>query len=183
MREMTDGIEQYSLISPSKVSLQSFGQTRWITVVRCPLDHESRRRNRFHFVELALQGIVPGIPSLPFAPTSTISVACREGPSWVGEALVTRNAYRSRWREGEAWDTRYDPLQRKLHEVEAISTSTLMIQGTSDDCDPPGLSEGLERHFRGRYERVLLDAVGHFPHREAPAAVATAILRHLRSRD
>ena len=87
MREMTDGIEQYALISPSKVSLQSFGQTRWITVVRCPLDHESRRRNRFHFVELALQGIVPGIPSLPFAPTRTISVACHEGPIRVGEAL------------------------------------------------------------------------------------------------
>src|SRR5438034_11786587 len=101
-------------------------------------------------------------------------------PDW---ALITRNAYRSRWREGEAWDSRYDPLQRKLHEVEAISTPTLMIQGASDYCDPPSLSEGLERHFRGGYERVLLDAVGHFPHREAPAAVATAILRHLGSRD
>jgi pimeloyl-ACP methyl ester carboxylesterase len=97
-------------------------------------------------------------------------------PDW---ALITRNAYRSRWREGEAWDSRYDPLQRKLHEVGAISTPTLMIQGASDYCDPPNLSEGLERHFTGRYERVLLDTVGHFPHREAPAAVATAILRHL----
>src|SRR2546425_5654545 len=86
MREMTDAIEQYALISPSKVSLKSFGQTRWIAVVRCPLDHESRRRNRFHFVELALQGIVPGIPSLPFAPTRTICVPCNEGPIRVGEA-------------------------------------------------------------------------------------------------
>jgi len=88
-------------------------------------------------------------------------------PDW---ALITRNAYRSRWREGDAWDSRYDPLQRKLHEVEVITTPTLMIQGGSDCCDPPSLSEGLERHFSGRYERVLLDAVGHFPHREAPAA-------------
>jgi pimeloyl-ACP methyl ester carboxylesterase len=101
-------------------------------------------------------------------------------PDW---ALVTRNAYRSRWREGEAWDSRYDPLQRKLHEVEAISTPTLMIQGACDYCDPPSLSEGLERHFRGGYERALLDAVGHFPHREAPAAVAAAILPHLGNRD
>ena len=44
MGEMPDGIEQYALISPSKVSLKTFGQTRWMTVVRCPLDHESRRR-------------------------------------------------------------------------------------------------------------------------------------------
>ena len=49
----------------------------------------------------------------------------------------------------------------------------------SPPCDPPSLSEGLETDFSGRYERVLLDAVGHFPHREAPAAVATVIRRHL----
>jgi len=97
-------------------------------------------------------------------------------PDWT---LITRNAYRARWREGEAWDSRYDPLQRKLHEVEALATPTLMIQGACDYCDSPSLSEGLERYFRGVYERLLLDAVGHFPHREAPAAVATAILRHL----
>jgi len=97
-------------------------------------------------------------------------------PDW---ALVTRNAYRSRWREGEAWDSRYDPLQRKLREVTTIATPTFMIQGASDYCDPPNLSEGLEQYFSGRYERVLLDGVGHFPHREAPAAVAGAMLRHL----
>src|SRR6266702_1481053 len=33
MREMPDGIEQYALISPYKVSLKTFGQTRWITGV------------------------------------------------------------------------------------------------------------------------------------------------------
>jgi pimeloyl-ACP methyl ester carboxylesterase len=29
---------------------------------------------------------------------------------------------------------------------------------------------------------VLLDGIGHFPHREAPDAVATAIHRHLATR-
>ena len=97
-------------------------------------------------------------------------------PDW---ALITRNAYRSRWREGEAWDSRYDPLHRRLQDVETISTPTLMIQGTSDACDPPSESEGLERHFAGRYERVLLEGIGHFPHREAVNAVASAVGRHL----
>ena len=50
MGEMADGIEQHALISPAKVSLKAFGQIRWITVVCCPLDHESRRRNRFRRV-------------------------------------------------------------------------------------------------------------------------------------
>lgn len=97
-------------------------------------------------------------------------------PDWVS---ITANAYRSRWLKGEAWDSRYDALQRKLLEVRALSTPTLMIQGEADFCDAPSESEGLEAYFTGRYQRVLLDGIGHFPHREAPDAVATAIHRHL----
>jgi pimeloyl-ACP methyl ester carboxylesterase len=51
-----------------------------------------------------------------------------------------------------------------------------MIQGESDFCDPPRESEGLEQYFSAEYKRLLLPAVGHFPHREAPATVAEAIL-------
>jgi pimeloyl-ACP methyl ester carboxylesterase len=54
-----------------------------------------------------------------------------------------------------------------------------MIQGESDFCDAPSESEGLEAYFTGRYQRVLLDGIGHFPHREAADVVATGILRHL----
>jgi pimeloyl-ACP methyl ester carboxylesterase len=97
-------------------------------------------------------------------------------PDW---AAITLNAYRSRWREGEAWDPRYDDLQRRVAASEAVSTPTLMIQGASDSCDPPSESEGLETCFTAGYERVLLEGVGHFPHREAPNAVATALVRHL----
>jgi pimeloyl-ACP methyl ester carboxylesterase len=97
-------------------------------------------------------------------------------PDWVA---IASNAYPSRWRDGEAWDSRYDPLQRRLGDVGTISTPTLMIQGMSDFCDAPSESEGLEAHFTARYQRVLLDGVGHFPHREAPVDVTAAILRHL----
>jgi pimeloyl-ACP methyl ester carboxylesterase len=51
--------------------------------------------------------------------------------------------------------------------------------GTSDFCDAPSESEGLEAHFTGGYQRFLLDGVGHFPHREAPVDVTAVILRHL----
>jgi pimeloyl-ACP methyl ester carboxylesterase len=53
-----------------------------------------------------------------------------------------------------------------------------MIQGGSDFCDGPKESEGLERFFTGDYSRQVLDGIGHFPHREAAALVAEAILRH-----
>jgi hypothetical protein len=55
-----------------------------------------------------------------------------------------------------------------------------MIQGVSDFCDPPSESDGKEAYFTGRYQRLLLDAIGHFPHREASGEVATSILRHLK---
>jgi pimeloyl-ACP methyl ester carboxylesterase len=85
-------------------------------------------------------------------------------PDWVN---ISVNAYRSRWLKGEAWDSRYDSLQRKLQEVEVLSTPTLIIQGESDFCDPPSESEALETYFTGSYQRVLLEGIGHFPHREA----------------
>jgi pimeloyl-ACP methyl ester carboxylesterase len=54
-----------------------------------------------------------------------------------------------------------------------------MIQGLSDYCDAPGESEGLEAFFTGGYRRIVLENVGHFPHREAPGPVAEAVLHHL----
>src|SRR5882762_1974848 len=96
-------------------------------------------------------------------------------PDW---AAITLNAYRARWLQGEAWDSRYDALQNRLAEVEYLRTPTLMIQGLSDYCDSPNESEGLESFFTGGYRRVVLENVGHFPHREAPALVADAVLDH-----
>lgn len=58
-----------------------------------------------------------------------------------------------------------------------MRTETLSIS-YADLGDPPASSEGLDRHFRN-YERVVLDGVGHFPHREAPAQVAALVRRHL----
>jgi len=94
---------------------------------------------------------------------------------------VTLNAYRARWLSGEAEDSYYDSLQLRLQEVESLSTPTLMIQGGSDYCDDPKESEGQGRSFTGKYERLLLEGVGHFPHRETPKQVAEAIIGWLQA--
>jgi pimeloyl-ACP methyl ester carboxylesterase len=98
---------------------------------------------------------------------------------WVS---ITLNAYRARWRDDEVRDSRYEGGERRLAKVERIATSTLMIQGVNDRCDPPSESEGQERYFAGGYHRLLLEGVGHFPHREAPDTVADAIVNHLREK-
>ena len=98
-------------------------------------------------------------------------------PDWIA---ITLNAYRARWLEGEAWDLRYESLKQRLGKVEKLYTPTLMIQGLADFCAAASESDGLEMHFTSGYRRILLDGVGHFPHREAPDAVAAAILQHLR---
>jgi pimeloyl-ACP methyl ester carboxylesterase len=94
-------------------------------------------------------------------------------------AAITLNGYRSRWLENEVRDPRYNEIQRFLGQSERIYVPTLMIQGGSDFCDPPTESQGLEQFFAAGYERIVIANVGHFPHREAHAAVATAILHHL----
>jgi pimeloyl-ACP methyl ester carboxylesterase len=95
---------------------------------------------------------------------------------------ITLNNYRSRWLKDELRDPRYNEVQAKLSKSERIRVPTLMIQGESDFCDPPSESEGLEGHFTEGYERVVVAEVGHFPHREAPATIAEAIVRWLQLR-
>ena len=97
-------------------------------------------------------------------------------PDW---AEITLNAYRSRYLSGETVDPRYDELQARLRNIVELTVPTLMIQGGSDFCDLPLASEGQEKYFLNGYERIVLNGVGHFPHREAPAEVGDAILRWL----
>jgi pimeloyl-ACP methyl ester carboxylesterase len=103
------------------------------------------------------------------------TAASFENPDWTA---ITLNAYRSRWKE-ESSDPRLASLREKLASVGSLSVPTLMIQGADDRCDPPAESEGQGQYFTGGHRRVLLDGVGHFPAREAPAAVAAVITSYL----
>jgi pimeloyl-ACP methyl ester carboxylesterase len=103
-----------------------------------------------------------------------------DNPDWVA---ITLNGYRRRWRGDEPTDPRYHALSEHLHAIEVIDVPTLMIQGGADLCDEPVSSEGREGNFSTGYRRIVLDGVGHFPPREAPDAVATAVIEHLRDGD
>jgi pimeloyl-ACP methyl ester carboxylesterase len=84
-----------------------------------------------------------------------------------------------RWDEARP-DPRYTELELQQQAVTAISVPTLLIHGAEDRCVAPATSEGKEANFNGEYERRVLPGVGHFPTREAPAAVAELIVEFLR---
>jgi pimeloyl-ACP methyl ester carboxylesterase len=95
-----------------------------------------------------------------------------ENPDW---AAVTLHSYRHRWGLADG-DPAYAALEARLLPTPAIGVPTLVIHGGADGANDPSTSAGRERLFSGRYERRVLDGIGHFPQREAPAAVIDAIL-------
>jgi pimeloyl-ACP methyl ester carboxylesterase len=99
-----------------------------------------------------------------------------ENPDWVP---ITLNAYRRRYRKDEASDPVLKPLYDKLATIEQLDTPTLVIHGGADTCTHPSLSAGQEGFFTAGYRRSVIEGVGHFPHREAPEAVANAVIAHL----
>jgi pimeloyl-ACP methyl ester carboxylesterase len=91
---------------------------------------------------------------------------------------VVLHSYRVRWGLAER-DPRYASVEARLSDNPSLKVPTLVIHGGADPCNDPSTSEGREALFTASYQRVVLDGVGHFPQRESPLAVATAIVRHL----
>jgi pimeloyl-ACP methyl ester carboxylesterase len=100
-----------------------------------------------------------------------------ENPDWVP---ITLNAYRRRWRGDQPSDPALAELYARLATIERIDVPALMIQGGADSCDEPASSEGQDKYFPAGYRRVVIDGAGHFPLREAPDAVADAVIAHLK---
>ncbi|SAK66746.1 alpha/beta hydrolase fold protein [Caballeronia catudaia] len=100
-----------------------------------------------------------------------------DNPDWVP---ITLNAYRRRWRSDQPSDPALGSSYARLATIERIGVPALMIQGGVDFCDEPAGSEGQDGYFTAGYRRVVIDGVGHFPLREAPDAVAAAVIAHLK---
>jgi pimeloyl-ACP methyl ester carboxylesterase len=93
-------------------------------------------------------------------------------------ADVVLHSYRHRWGHAPA-DPYYQADEALLHPAPVLAVPTLVLHGATDLCNRPELSAGKEAFFRGPYRRELLPGVGHFPQREAPQAVAHALLAFL----
>jgi pimeloyl-ACP methyl ester carboxylesterase len=100
-----------------------------------------------------------------------------ENPDFVD---VTLHSYQARWDEAEP-DPRSAELEVKVKATKTLSTPTLYIQGAVDGVNPPEASKEVPSKFDGPFAFITLDGVGHFAPREAPDAVAAALIRHFRS--
>ena len=95
------------------------------------------------------------------------------GQDW---AEIVLHSYRHRWGFAEG-DPAYDDDESCLNPAPVLSVPTLVLHGAVDSCNHPDSSRGREHFFQGRYERQVLDGVGHFPPRESAQQVGEAIVR------
>jgi len=98
-----------------------------------------------------------------------------DNPDW---AAVTIHSYRHRWGLAPS-DPYYAAQEERLRHESVIKVPTLVLHGTEDGANAPQTSEHKEHLFSAPYQRTLLSGVGHFPQREAPDAVASAIVEWL----
>jgi len=98
-----------------------------------------------------------------------------DNPDWVS---ITLHSYRSRW-ENAAPDPRSDWLETKVKATTKLSLPTLFIKGDVDGVTTQDSFAKVPAKFSGPFKMVGLPGVGHFPQREAPAAVADLLVAFL----
>ena len=100
------------------------------------------------------------------------SAASFDNPDFVDVAV---HSYRHRLGAARD-DPRYAQTESLLAGLPKISVPTITLHGAVDGVIPARTSEGHARHFTQRYERRVLDNIGHNVPQEAPLAFAQAIL-------
>ena len=105
------------------------------------------------------------------------SAASFDNPDFVD---VTIQSYRHRYGNAPG-DPALDDIERQLAVRPKIAVPTVALQGEADGVDPPATSASHGAFFTGRYERRVLPRVGHNLPREAPQAVADALLELIRA--
>jgi pimeloyl-ACP methyl ester carboxylesterase len=100
-----------------------------------------------------------------------------DNPDW---ADVVLHSYRHRWNHVPGFAD-YAADDAALNPAPTLALPTLVLHGGADPCNPPASSAGKEAFFSGRYERIVIEGVGHFPQREASQRVAGELLRFVSS--
>jgi pimeloyl-ACP methyl ester carboxylesterase len=89
---------------------------------------------------------------------------------------VVIHSYRHRFGNA-AGDPRYQAMEAQLAAQPRIDVPTIVLHGAADGVIPCHLSESHLKYFGARYERRVLENVGHNPPQEAPRLFADAVLQ------
>ena len=98
-----------------------------------------------------------------------------DNPDW---ADITLHSYRHRWGHAPG-DPRYAGEELQLNPAPVLAVPTLLLHGAVDGVNHPDTSLGKDAFFSGIYKRKLLSGSGHFPQRETPGDVLTALFAFL----
>lgn len=73
-------------------------------------------------------------------------------------------------------DARYDGVEATLAAAPRVEVPTTVLLGADDGIEQPAVDDPRDAHFFPHLRsRLLLEGVGHWPHREAPELVADAL--------
>ena len=95
-----------------------------------------------------------------------------DNPDFVDVAV---HSYRHRL-AAAAGDPRYAETEARLASLPKINVPAVVLHGAVDEVIPAKTSERHAQHFTARYERRVLDDIGHNVPQEAPRAFAQAVL-------
>ena len=111
-------------------------------------------------------------PTWPFDEAAFMRTAASfDNPDFVDVAI---HSYRHR--HGQAGgDPDYAAIEERLAKLPAIGVPSIALHGSDDGVHPPQMSLGHEKYFTSRYERRVLEGVGHNPPLEAPRDFARAV--------
>ena len=87
---------------------------------------------------------------------------------------VVLHSYRHRVGVAEG-DPHYAAIEARLAALPQVGVPAIAPHGSADGVHPPQTSIGHEKHFASRYERRVLEGIGHSPPQEAPLAFAKAV--------
>lgn len=95
-----------------------------------------------------------------------------DNPDFVDVAM---HSYRHRY-GSVAGDPLYADIEARLAKLPAIGIPSIALHGADDDVHPQQQSASHEKYFKGRYERRVLERVGHNVPQEAPREFARAVI-------
>ncbi len=166
----------YSMAELAKAQGFSYPQLRtlwYVWLLNLPLGEMALQYDRAGFARALWKEWSPTWEPVARDKAFDDVVSSFEGDDWMRVALA---AYRNGSSAAEL-DPADEQLRGRLKDPPPVRCETIIMTGAADGVERSPLDEkAIARYFHGGAKVEVLPEIGHFPQREAPDAVARAIL-------